>query len=130
MIFVDTSVWYARFVPDDPDHARMVNWFASNNERLLTSDYCVDETLTLVSVRKRPLLATEVGHQFFQESIAQLHFLTRGQVERAWILFQHRSAAGWSFTDCTCKIVVDDFELKKVASLDLHFAQFGVSLVP
>ena len=129
MIFVDTSVWYARFVPDDPNHARMVNWFAANSEPLLTTDFCVDESLTLIAVRKRPQLAIVAGHELFQETIVKIHFLTRSQIERAWILFQQRAAAGWSFTDCTSKITIDDFGLKFAAALDQHFSQFGVSLV-
>lgn len=32
MIFVDTGGWFARFVPDDPDHARVAAWFAANRE--------------------------------------------------------------------------------------------------
>ncbi|MCC6491669.1 MAG: hypothetical protein IT424_01460 [Pirellulales bacterium] len=77
MIFVDTGAWFARFVPDDPHHARLKAWFAANSEPLLTTDDCVDETLTLLMARKRPKLAIEAGLQFFSESLAQLHFLTR-----------------------------------------------------
>ncbi|MGE3639107.1 MAG: type II toxin-antitoxin system VapC family toxin [Pirellulales bacterium] len=57
MIFVDTGVWFARFVADDPDHGRVAAWFAANAEQLVTTDYCVDETLTLLAARKRPKLA-------------------------------------------------------------------------
>jgi predicted nucleic acid-binding protein len=83
MIFVDTGAWFARFVPDDPDHARVATWFASNSEVLVTSDYCVDETLTLLAVRKRPRLAVEAGRELFQESLARLNFLTNEQINRA-----------------------------------------------
>ena len=100
MIFVDTGAWFSRFVPDDPNHERMVNWFATNTESLLTTDYCIDETLTLLSARKRPKLATETGILLFDEVLAKIHFLARNQIERAWILFQQRANAGWSFTDC------------------------------
>src|SRR5687768_993928 len=99
MIFVDTSAWFARFVPDDPQHQRMLTWFAANSRPLVTTDYCVDETLTLLIVRKRPKLAIEAGRGFFDGTLARLHFLTRQQIERAWIYFQQRTSAGWSFTD-------------------------------
>ncbi len=48
MIFLDTSIWFARFVPRDPIHERVTAWFASDNEPLVIPDYCVDETLTLL----------------------------------------------------------------------------------
>ena len=109
MIFVDTGAWFARFVPNDPDHDRVTTWFGSNNEPLITSDYCVDEVLTLLVARKRPNLAAEVTRQFFEESLAQLHFLSRDEIVRASVVFQQRAVAGWSFTDCTSKILIDDF---------------------
>lgn len=130
MIFVDTGAWFARFVPDDPDHARVVSWFATNHELLVTSDYCVDETLTLLGARKRPKLAIEAGRELFNETLARLHYLTREQIERAWILFQQRGHAGWSFTDCTSKIVIEDLGVNTAAALDRHFDEFGISLVP
>jgi uncharacterized protein len=129
-IFVDTGAWFSRFVSDDPDHSRVAAWFASNKELLLTSDFCVDETLTLLAARKRPHLAVEVGREFFDETIARLHFLSSDQIRRSWILFQQRADAGWSFTDCTSKIIVDDMGIKSAVSLDHHFLQFGIDIIP
>lgn len=130
MIFVDTGAWFARFVPDDPDHSRVTSWFAANHEPLVTSDYCVDELLTLLVFRKRPKLAVEVGRELFDETIARLHFVTRDQIQRAWILFRQRASAGWSFTDCTSKIVIDELNVSTAVALDRHFAEFGVNVLP
>jgi predicted nucleic acid-binding protein len=106
-------------------------WFAANEERLLTTDYCIDETLTLLVARKRPDLSIEAGQQLFRETIARLHFVTPDQVHRAWILFRQRAAAGWSFTDCTSKIVIDALEVRTAVALDDHFRQFGnLAVVP
>jgi predicted nucleic acid-binding protein len=117
-------------VPDDLDHARAKSWFATNLEPLITTDFCIDETLTLIGARKRPSLAIEVGKHFFERSIARIHFVSPQQFGRAWILFQQRASAGWSFTDCTSKIVIDDLNLKSAAALDRHFEQFGITIVP
>ena len=130
MIFVDTGVWFARFVPRDPGHNRITAWFRTNTEPLLTTDYCVDEALTLLSVRERPNLAIESGRELFNETMARIHFVAPDQIKRAWILFQQRAAAGWSFTDCTSKIVIDDMGVQAAASLDKHFYQFGVQVLP
>ncbi len=130
MIFVDTGAWFARFVADDPEHARLREWFATNRQPLITTDYCVDETLTLLAVRRRPQLAKQAGVVFFDESLAKLHFLTRKQIEQSWILFQKQMSSGWSFTDCTSKIVIDDLQLKSAVALDRHFDQFGIQIVP
>jgi hypothetical protein len=54
-----------------------------------------------------------------------MHFLTPDEIRRAWFIFPQRSAAGWSFTDCTSKIVIDQLRIGTAISLDAHFAQFG-----
>jgi uncharacterized protein len=51
MIFVDTGAWYASLVPADPDHTKAVQWLAENHSPLLTTDYVIDETLTLLRAR-------------------------------------------------------------------------------
>ena len=131
MIFVDTGAWFARFATDDPDHPRLKAWFAANTEPLATSDYCVDETLTLLAARGRVQLALDAGRELFDESIARLHYVTPDQIARAWILFQAKARAGWSFTDCTSKIVIDDLDIAAALALDHHFFQMsGVVVVP
>ena len=125
MVFVDTGAWFAWFVPDDPNHARIESWFAANAEPFLTTDYCIDETLTLLVARGRLPRALDAGFAFFQEDLTQIHFLTPNQIHRAWILFRQRAAAGWSFTDCTSKVVIDDLRISMAVALDAHFQQFG-----
>jgi predicted nucleic acid-binding protein len=131
MIFVDTSAWFAYFLPIDPDHARIKSWLAAANEPLITTDYCVDETLTLLMARGEVRRALEAGQAFFQQGLPRVQFVTPDQVHRAWILFQQRASAGWSFTDCTSKIVIDDLQIRTAAALDVHFQQFGnLTVVP
>ncbi len=131
MVFFDTGAWFAWHVPEDLNHAAVRAWFKANRQPLVTTDYCIDETLTLLVARKRPALALDAGRNFFHQRIAQMHFVTQNQVERAWILFLQRAAAGWSFTDCTSKIVIDDLEIRTAVALDEHFRQFGnVTVVP
>jgi uncharacterized protein len=131
MVFVDTGAWFAKFLPGDPEHARVQAWFDETDEPLITTDYCIDETLTLFLARKRLSRALVAGRTFFRRDIADIHFVTQDQIHRAWILFQQRAAAGWSFTDCTSKVVIDDLGIRTAAALDEHFRQFGnVTVVP
>jgi uncharacterized protein len=51
MIFVDTGAWFAAIVPTDPNHQRAASFLATNREPLITTDYVVDETLTLLRAR-------------------------------------------------------------------------------
>jgi predicted nucleic acid-binding protein len=131
MAFVDTSAWFAFFVPEDENHQLVREWFDAYRAPLVTTDYCLDETLTLLAARKRLARAMIAGQAFFHRNLAQIHFVTKDQIERAWLLFQERAPAGWSFTDCTSKIVIDDLRLPTAVALDQHFRQFGnVIVVP
>jgi len=58
------------------------------------------------------------------------HFISESQVNRAWILFQQRADSGWSFTDCTSKIVIHDLGTGTAVALDEHIRQFGVAVFP
>ena len=130
MDFVDTSAWFAYFLPTDPDHQRVRAGLRSARGPLVSTDYCVDETLTLLLARGELHRAMEAGHAFFHENIVQLHFMSADEVRRAWILFQQRATAGWSFTDCTSKVVIDHLQIKNAVTLDDHFRQFGVLVIP
>jgi predicted nucleic acid-binding protein len=64
VIFVDTGAWFARFVPSDPDHPAARDWLDRDTKPLLTTDYIVDELLTLLKVRGEYLRALGVGPFF------------------------------------------------------------------
>lgn len=131
MVFVDTSAWFAFFVPSDPHHGRVRDWFDRSPQALVTSDFCIDETLTLLAFRREQRRALEAGAAFFQNNICQLHYVAPDEIHRAWLVFQHRSAAGWSFTDCTSKVVIDRLQIEIAVALDAHFTQFGdIVVVP
>ena len=130
MIFVDTGAWFARYVPGDPNHQRVKACLDASTEVLLTTDYCVDETLTLLATRQRAQVAVKVGRALFEARWARIHFLTPDEIHRAWILFQTRASAGWSFTDCTSKVVIDELKVKRAVSVDAHFQQFGILVTP
>jgi uncharacterized protein len=55
----------------------------SSRERLVTTDYCVDETLTLLVARGEVRRALEAGRAFFEEDVTDLHVITRQQIHRA-----------------------------------------------
>ena len=130
MVFVDTSAWFAYFLPTDPNHERVRNAFLTGDGRFVTSDYCVDETLTLLVKRGELRRAMEAGQALFEASIARIHFVLPDQINRSWILFQRHAAAGWSFTDCTSKVVIDELRIATAVALDDHFQQFGIRVVP
>ena len=129
--FVDTGAWYASVVPGDPRHRDVLDWLGQNAARLITTDYVIDETLTLMRVRGERTRSVEFGRQFFDLRVLNVHRLDDRDLRRGWELFRDEPSRGWSFTDCTSRAVIERFHLKRALTLDHHFAEFGiVELVP
>jgi predicted nucleic acid-binding protein len=131
VVFIDTSVWFSILVPKDPKHPGCLQWFDDLNEPLITSDYIVDETLTLLVMRGERKKAIEFGNLVMTDSAVILHRLSENQFDRSWLFFQRLSGAGLSFTDCTTHIIARDRGIEKIASFDHHFRTTGqFTLVP
>ena len=131
MIFVDTGAWYAGVVPDDDNHQAARQWLDSNTQPLLTTDYIIDETLTLLKMRGHALLALDVGEALFGGELAEILLITEGDIQQAWRTFQQFQDKDWSFTDCVSKVVMERLGLSQAFSFDRHFHQFGpVTVVP
>ena len=97
MVFVDTSAWFAAIVPSDPNHASAAHWLAANADVLITTDYIVDETLTLLRARGERQRTKLLGKKFFEGSIAEIYFLTEEDVREAWTTFAQYEDKSWSF---------------------------------
>lgn len=131
MIFVDTSAWFAAVVPTDPNHSHAAQWLASNSEQLLTTDYIIDETLTLLRARGERQRAKLLGREFFESSIAAVYFLTEEDIRQVWTVFSRYDDKSWSFTDCSSKVVMEQMNISQAFAFDHHFLQFGsVRVVP
>lgn len=131
MIFVDTGAWYASLVPTDPDHAKAVRWLTANRSPLLTTDYVIDETLTLLRVRGERQRALQLGTRFFHHGLVEIHKITNADLTLAWKTFEQFDDKGWSFTDCTSKVVMEQLGIKVAFAFDHHFHQFGtIEVVP
>ncbi|NJL47736.1 MAG: type II toxin-antitoxin system VapC family toxin [Leptolyngbyaceae cyanobacterium SM2_5_2] len=131
MIFVDTGAWFASVVPSDSDHSVASTWLSQNRKPLITTDYVVDETLTLLRIRREKQRAIALGTAFFSGTLATIHHLTTAEIQQAWQVFRQFSDKDWSFTDCTSKVVMESLHITQAFAFDRHFHQFGsVQVVP
>lgn len=129
MIFVDTGGWFASVVTDEADHLITKTWFEKNRETLITTDYIVDETLTLLRARKENRKALQIGELFFNGSLASLHYLSEEEILETWQVYKSFSNKDWSFTDCASKVIIEKFGITHAFSFDKYFRQFGGIIV-
>jgi hypothetical protein len=128
-VFVDTGAWFAAFVPTDRDHARADQWLRQNDRPLVTTDYVLDELLTLLLVRGERERALRVGAALLDGSLADLHWMRREDIQQAWEIFRQFSDKGWSFTDCSSRVVMANLGITSAFAFDEHFRQFGIGPV-
>ena len=102
-----------------------------NREPLSTTDFVLDETLTLLRARNETPRAVALGDQLLTEGWANLQFVSEAEIREAWQVFRTYVDKDWSFTDCTSKVVIEQLGLTTAFSFDQHFRQFGtVQVVP
>ena len=127
--FVDTSAWYALLDTSDASHHAAVKFRDSLVHPLMTSNYFVDEVITLVRNRLGYKVAVEIGQKLWDESIANLiHVMPRGE-KKAWAAFVQYRDKNFSFTDCTSFALMERIGITEVFAFDEHFKQYGSFIV-
>jgi hypothetical protein len=129
VIFVDSSAWFARYTPRDRNHAAAKQFHAETRETLVTSDYIIDEVLTLLKVRGNIERAARVGKALFGGELAQIQWVSKADVEQAWGIFDGYRDKDWSFTDCVSLVLMRRLAIAKAFAFDEHFRQFGTVTV-
>ena len=124
-IFVDTSAWYAMIDKNDRDHAAAVTKIKILDRPLVTSNYILDEILTLVKSKLGSTVAVPFGQKLWDQEISALLRVTEEDEERAWRIFRQYNDKGFSFTDCTSFALMERLDMKTVFAFDDHFLQYG-----
>lgn len=133
VVFADTAGWVAMVDSDDPHGAEIRGWRDRHlraGGHLLTTDYVIDETLTLL----RMCLGLDAAFRWWElvrDSPAVLfEDVHPGRADRAREWFFGWRDRRFSFTDCTSFAVMRELGLTRALTLDRHFAQAGFELVP
>ncbi len=124
-VFVDTGGWFAYFVRRDPDHAAATGWMRQNRQPLVTTDYVLDELFTLLKLRESHRVAVAAGAALLNQSVTHLEWVGEPDFRAAWEVFQQYSDKGWSFTDCTSRVVMQRLGVTHAFAFDRHFEEFG-----
>ena len=129
-IFVDTGGWYATIARKDHDHKVAKQFLLDNKFTLITSDYVMDETVTLLQSR--------IGHNYavkFLDTLQasqqiELIYLTPSHIVETIRLFRNRVDKGWSFTDCSSFVLMREYQIQNAFAFDEHFQQAGFQTKP
>jgi predicted nucleic acid-binding protein len=128
-IFVDTSAWYAILDSNDRDHEAAARKIQGLDRLLVTSNYVVDEVLTLLVRKLGSTIAISLGEKLFNQEVSALVRITEDDEGRAWEVFRQYVDKRFSFTDCTSFVLMERLGIDTVFAFDEHFAQYGKFVV-
>jgi uncharacterized protein len=131
--FVDTSGWMMLADRADRRHDDARRWrdeWLEGGGSFVTTDYVVDETLTLLRMR----MGLDVAEAWWESMQGSRRIrweavdAPRADRARAWF-FRWRDQT-FSFTDCTSFVVMRELRLRQALASDAHFQVAGFELVP
>lgn len=96
---------------------------------LITTDYVVDELLTLLVSRSHRDIAVRIGEDFWTQTACDLEWAKEEDIWEAWRIFSTFDDKEWSFTDCVSYAVMKRLAIREAFALDEHFMQFGFATV-
>ena len=132
-LFVDTAGWMACADEADPAHARARaarDAALEAGQPLITTDFIVDETLTLIRLRLNLASAAAWWRQIDGSSRLRWERIDSDRFEKARELFFQYRDKNFSFTDCTSFAVMREIRLTHALTTDRHFRQMGFQIVP
>ena len=134
MIFVDTSAWYAVEVEDDVNHeaaCKFLSNIASGKHGVsITTDYVLDEALTLLRSRRDLASACTFIDKIRKSKSIRVFWIDEGLFEKALVIFQKSDHKSWSFTDCTSFALMRELSVAGAFTFDSHFREAGLLAFP
>ena len=117
----------------DPDHdacrAARDEWLRRGS-LLVSTDYVLDETLTLLRVRLGLSAATRWWDQVEASARLRWEWIDRERAEKARRWFFRWRDKEFSFTDCTSFVVMRELRMRRALTTDRHFRQAGFESEP
>lgn len=138
-LFIDTWGWYALGNIKEPAHESVKAIYKEarrKNAKIYTTDYILDETITLLFRRVPFAKARQFVSGLLQAVFGGfliLERITPERFQRAWELRQkYQDKPDISFTDLTSFAVMQELKISDVLTDDHHFLQvnLGFELLP
>jgi uncharacterized protein len=128
-LFVDTWGWLALAAPLDGKHAAALRCYEeySRSGRVVTSNYVLDESLTLMFRRLRFDAAYSFSKAVLESSFVAVETVTEARFRSAFELRRRFSdKPNISFTDLTSMVIMTELKMADILTADAHFAHVGM----
>jgi len=132
-VFTDTWGWFALGHRRAAGHQQVVQFYRhlrSANRNIVTSDYVLDEVITLIFRRESFAEAKKFDEGIFAAADQRqltIERITSQRFASAWILrLRYQDKPLISFTDLTSMVVMHKLGIDEILTEDEHFTQVGM----
>lgn len=124
MIVLDTSFIVSYFNERDENHTKATELMESVANLkfgpIYMTDFIFDETVTVSFIRLKNIAkAVEIGNYILKS--LRIIEVEKANFYKAWEIFRRQKTTDLSFTDCTTISVMQDNEIKNIATFDEDF---------
>jgi len=131
-VFFDTGAFLGIFNPRDKFHEdakAIFNDIQANKWTVFTSDYIIDETLTLIKIRSDTAKAIIAGKFILDSVMMNRVNIDQARLEETWKIFQKYDDQDFSFTDCSIIAIMHELGINNIFTFDTRLAQIaGINL--
>lgn len=127
-VYVDTAGFLALWDTVDQYHSaalRLQEALARKHRRFLTTEYVVDETVTLLLVRHSHRAAVDFLDTVERSEVLRLEWIDPARFHAAAVWFRKHGDKKWSFTDCVSFAIMRELRIRDAFTTDHHFRQAG-----
>jgi predicted nucleic acid-binding protein len=128
-VFIDTGGFFALLSPHDQHHGVAEHWLleCGNQTPIVTTDYVLDETVTLLQSRRQFHLIEPWLSQVLDPANCRVIWMDAARFEYVRRFFGKHADKNWSFTDCFSFCVMQERRIEQALASDQHFRQAGFS---
>ena len=128
-VFVDTSGWAAAFVDTEKHHrkaAQYIKQWQQELRRLVTTNYVVNELVSLLTSRKtpRPIILQHLTI-LYSDPLLEIVHIDKTTDEKGRQLLRERVDKQWTLVDAVSFVVMQERGITEVLTEDKHFEQAG-----
>jgi predicted nucleic acid-binding protein len=131
-VFVDTSGLYALVDKKDANYEVAkdeVGKITRNGQKLVVSDYVIDEAVTLAKTRSGARVALRILDLIEQSVGIRIERIDVGRFDEAKAFFRRHADHDYSFTDCSSFVLMRELELRHALTSDRHFNEAGFEVL-
>ena len=127
-VLIDTSGLYALADRRDPSHVSAARWVArllKTSIVLVLTDYIIDEACTLAKARAGGYGALQLLEIIDRSEAFRFVWIGEEHFGSAKSFFRKHADHGYSFTDCTSFVVMQELRIRDALTTDRHFTEAG-----